>query len=94
MGTPLGPVMDLSRSGMRVRVKGWPPLAVGDKCALEVRFAETSAVFPVEVMRIIPAGKGEHDLGLSFRTLDAQQSRALNALARTVMSTADLTHSG
>lgn len=91
MTTALGPVMDLSRSGMRIATTGKPPVEVGLKCSLEVRCAEVDALFPVEVMRVRQGKRGQWEVGLRFRKLNVKQSQALNLLARMAMNTADPT---
>lgn len=89
--TALGPVMDLSRSGMRVCATDRPPLKVGQKCSLEVRCGDIVTLLPVRVMRVRDMRDGATDLGLEFRELDDQQRRALGMLARMAVNTADPT---
>ncbi|MEM8782779.1 MAG: PilZ domain-containing protein [Planctomycetota bacterium] len=89
--TALGPVVDLSRGGMRIATVGKPPVHEGLKCSLEVRCAEVQATLPVEVMRVRPSRKRRWDVGLRFRELDPAQARALSALARMAVNTADPT---
>ncbi|MEM7576800.1 MAG: PilZ domain-containing protein [Planctomycetota bacterium] len=89
--TALGPVMDLSRSGMRIATVGKPPVRVGLKCSLEVRCAEVEALFPVEVLRVRQGRRGQWDVGVRFRELDDNQARSLGLLARMAVNTADPT---
>ncbi|MEM1098474.1 MAG: PilZ domain-containing protein [Planctomycetota bacterium] len=89
--TALGPVMDLSRSGMRIASPSKPPLHVGLKCSLEVRCADVQVLLPVEIMRVRQGRRGQWDIGLQFRELDDRQARALGMLARMAVNTADPT---
>ena len=91
MVTALGPVVDLSRSGMRIRTAGKPPVHEGQTCSVEIRCAEMEAIFPVEVMRVRAGERGGWDVGLRFRELTAKQAQTLSTLARMAVNTADPT---
>jgi hypothetical protein len=89
--TALGPVLDLSLSGMRVRTKDPCPVYEGLRCRLEMRCGETSAELPVEVVRLSWEKRGAWVVGIRFRTLSAAQTRKLGMLARLAVTTADPT---
>ncbi len=91
MVTALGPVVDLSRSGMRIRTAGKPPVREGQTCSVEIRCAEVKAILPVEVMRVRSGDRGAWEVGLRFRELSDKQARALGTLARMAVNTADPT---
>ncbi len=82
----LGRVLDVSRSGMRVRRNGHPGVDVGATFVLEIQAGGELVVLPVEIVRMQKVGFRGIDVGLRFRELDERQQRSLSFLAQIASS--------
>jgi hypothetical protein len=77
-----GPIHDISRIGVRLRVPQRPPLAVGQEIELEFSAPTDGMSLRAKVMRIQPIGGGRYDIGAEFQGLSAADAIAVENLAR------------
>ena len=78
----LGTVLDLSASGLRVRVSGGLRVAKGDRFTMTIQTLDGPMLAPVEVTWTRRAGWRKHEIGIVFREVGPALSRALAGLAR------------
>lgn len=81
VSSTLGKVLDLSRSGLRIRRSGKTNIKLGDTLTLDVEAAGDVYTLPVEVVRLQKTGFRATDIGLRFRELTEAQQRGLVFLA-------------
>ncbi|HVU64826.1 MAG TPA: DnaJ domain-containing protein [Phycisphaerales bacterium] len=77
-----GPIHDVSRSGVRLRVPCRPPLAIGQEIQLELSAPTDGISLRAKVVRIQPIGGGRYDIGAEFQELSSEDSAAVENLAR------------
>jgi PilZ domain-containing protein len=82
----VGPVVDLSASGMRVQRRGRPVLEVGDELKVRVHvYGDDPAItLTARVVWIKRSGFRQHVYGMEFAGLSDEQKRQLSELARVV----------
>lgn len=81
--TPLGPVLDVSRTGLRIAMARKPGFAVGSLLSLDLESARDSLTVSVRVARVQSVGGGRYEIGVSLDSADEAKQAALEALART-----------
>ncbi len=80
MSTPLGEVLDLSASGMKLFVMGRLPLAVGDRFDASLQEDSGRIDLTAEVVRIERLGVRRHAVGVRFVDLSAGHRQQLEAI--------------
>jgi hypothetical protein len=83
LSSSLGPVLDLSAEGARVILKKLRAPPVCARLSIEITGYGCSVVVDAEVMRSRRLGLTQHDLGLKFPSLTAQQRAIICDLVRT-----------
>lgn len=81
----LGEVLDLSASGMRIRLRGKPP-AIGETFELTLDALDIHLVIPSKVCWVRKAGLLKQDAGIEFAAIDAKTRSSLALLARCAAS--------
>ena len=79
---PLGDVVDLSTTGMRVRSDKKPPVRKGQTLEMVLRSGNRQLRIRGEIVWIRKAGRDGFDTGLRFGTLSPSVESALGALAQ------------
>lgn len=78
----LGDVLDLSGSGVRVRCKGRPTLALGQSVEISLQGAEQRLRLSARVVRVRRTGLWSHQVGLQFCDLRPGMNAALASFAK------------
>lgn len=84
----LGPVADLSASGMRVKVKGKPRLH--EQLIVQVSAGGQPVTLAARIVWMKRAGLWRHEIGLEFVDMTEDQQRQIRELVRTGMATVGL----
>lgn len=79
---PLGEVIDLSASGMRVVGKGRPLLQVGQSGMLRVNCGDGTVSLEAQVIWVKKRGFRRHEIGLQFLNLPPGVRKALDVVAQ------------
>ncbi len=87
MTSNFGRVMDLSRSGLRLRVGGRPSAKLGETIELDIEAGGAGIRLPATVVRVQRVGFASTDLGVEFPELSEDQQRGLAFLARLATAT-------
>jgi len=82
----LGPVVDLSASGMRVRYKGEPGFTTGESLEVVLRALNERAVVKAEITWVRQVNFEDYEIGLKFLDVNPTVGEALLAVARVAMS--------
>lgn len=77
-----GPIHDISRVGVRLRVPGRPPLAIGQEIELELSAPTDGISVRAKVIRITPIGGGRYDVAADFQNMTPEDAVAIENLAR------------
>lgn len=80
----LGPVLDLSASGMRVECRGKPPIREGEAAELTMHAPFGPFTVKTRVHWIRRAGFRRYHIGLEFVDMTDEGRKALNLIARSV----------
>lgn len=83
----LGEVLDLSRSGMRVKAKGTPGVKKGECYALTINGPGVRLTLGTKVVWVKKSGLlGGVELGLEFTTIPEEAKTAFSALVRAIVA--------
>src|SRR5947208_3304525 len=72
MTCALGPIVDLSRSGMSVGVQRLTGLRPGAEIDVELEAPMDSMAVKARVVRVVPTGGGRYEIALEFLGLTAE----------------------
>ena len=74
-------VLDISGTGMRVRIKGKFTLAQNDQITVTVQADDSSVQVEAIVVWIKELGRKDHEVGLHFHELNAQDAQTIRRMA-------------
>ncbi len=78
----LGPIHDISASGIRVRLPRRPPLSDGQELGLELSAPTDGISLRARVVRVQPIGGGRYDVAIEFLNISEADAKAIDSLAR------------
>jgi DnaJ-domain-containing protein 1 len=78
----LGPIHDISASGIRVRMPRRPPLSDGQELHLELSAPTDGINVRARVVRVQPIGGGRFDVAIEFFEISDADAKAIDSLAR------------
>ena len=78
----LGPIVDISRSGMSVGVQRLTGLAVGTEIEIELNAPTDSMSVRTRVVRVRPTGGGRYEIAMEFVGISEEDRTAVQNLAR------------
>ena len=78
----LGPIHDVSASGIRVRLPRRPPLAEGQELQLELSAPTDGINLRARIVRVQPIGGGRFDVAIEFVNISPADAQAIDSLAR------------
>lgn len=78
----IGPIVDISRSGMSVRVQRATGLAVGTEMDVELNAPTDFMGVRTRVVRVRPIGGGRYEIAMEFAGMSEEDRTAVENLAR------------
>lgn len=78
----MGPIVDISRSGMSVRVQRAMGLSVGTAMEIELCAPTDCMTVRTRVVRVRPTGGGRYEIAMEFVGMTEEERTALENLAR------------
>lgn len=85
VSSDLGPVRDLSASGMRVRVKGKPK--IHECLTVRISAEDLSVTVQARIVWVQRCGLRRYEIGIEFIDLTGEQQQQIRDLVRTGMAT-------
>ena len=79
----LGPIVDVSRHGLRVQVQRNPGLGAGTEFDLELCAPTDGMTVRAQVIRVMNVGGGRYEIAMAFLNVGEEQRGAIENLART-----------
>jgi hypothetical protein len=78
----LGPIHDVSSSGVRIRLPRKPPLSAGQELQLELSAPTDGIGLRARVVRVQSLGGGRYDVAIEFVEISESNAKAVDSLAR------------
>ena len=78
----MGPIVDISRSGMSIRVQRATLLSVGTEMEIELNAPTDSMSVRIRVVRVQATGGGRHEIAMEFVGMSEEDRVAVENLAR------------